>query len=159
VTPTRRRPRAAHPVPSPGETRPLLALRAPTAPGTAPALARVATAPPKPAPAPTTPPDRVREIAELAGALYSDEGLAPTVTFPGAPAAPTLARQVEAPAPTAEPQALAFPQPASAPAAAPAIDLDAVYEHVADRLRRDLLLDRERIGDLVGDLPSHRIPR
>jgi len=30
---------------------------------------------------------------------------------------------------------------------------DELYERVVDRLRRDLLVDRERMGDLVGDLP------
>ena len=31
-------------------------------------------------------------------------------------------------------------------------DLDEMYEHMIDRLRRDLLDERERMGDLVGDL-------
>jgi hypothetical protein len=92
--------------------------------------------------------------------VYSDDGPAPTVTFPSAPAsAPALAR-AELAAPVEAPP-LSFPQPAAAaaPDAAPGIDLDELYEHVADRLRRELLLDRERVGDLVGDLPGNRIPR
>jgi hypothetical protein len=28
-----------------------------------------------------------------------------------------------------------------------------LYEHVVERLRRDLLSERERMGDLLGDLP------
>jgi hypothetical protein len=31
--------------------------------------------------------------------------------------------------------------------------MDDVYEQVVDRLRRDLLVERERMGDLLGDLP------
>jgi hypothetical protein len=28
-----------------------------------------------------------------------------------------------------------------------------VYEHVVEQLRRELLVERERMGDLTGDLP------
>jgi hypothetical protein len=31
--------------------------------------------------------------------------------------------------------------------------VDELYEHVVERLRRDLLVERERMGDLLGDLP------
>jgi hypothetical protein len=51
--------------------------------------------------------------------------------------------------------------PASATAAAPALapafagpetlDIDEVYEQVVERLRRDLVAERERMGDLLGD--------
>jgi hypothetical protein len=30
---------------------------------------------------------------------------------------------------------------------------DELYEHIVERLRRDLLFERERMGDLLGDLP------
>jgi hypothetical protein len=39
----------------------------------------------------------------------------------------------------------ALPEPAPAP---PAIDVDELYEQIAARLRRELLLDRERAGEL-----------
>jgi hypothetical protein len=32
------------------------------------------------------------------------------------------------------------------------LDLDAIYEQVVERLRRELLAERERMGDLLGDL-------
>jgi hypothetical protein len=30
--------------------------------------------------------------------------------------------------------------------------MDDIYDHVVERLRRDLLAERERMGDLLGDL-------
>ena len=32
-------------------------------------------------------------------------------------------------------------------------DMTEVYEHVVEQLRRELLVERERMGDLTGDLP------
>ena len=32
-------------------------------------------------------------------------------------------------------------------------DIEEIYTQVIERLRRDLLADRERMGDLLGDLP------
>jgi hypothetical protein len=32
-------------------------------------------------------------------------------------------------------------------------DIDEIYEKVIEKLRRELLADRERMGDLLGDLP------
>jgi hypothetical protein len=60
-----------------------------------------------------------------------------------------------------EPHAAHAQPPASAPhAPAPAgpapgahADPDALYETLIGRLRRDLLVERERTGDLLGDLP------
>jgi hypothetical protein len=80
---------------------------------------------------------------------------------PASPAsvrAPLLARapetsdaEVAPPPPT---PAAAAPAPAAAaPAAAPAPTLEDIYDHVVERLRRDLLLERERMGDLIGPLP------
>jgi hypothetical protein len=54
-----------------------------------------------------------------------------------APAATTVA--------VAPPPAPAAPQGGS--------EIDDIYEQVVDRLRRDLLVERERMGDLLGDLP------
>jgi hypothetical protein len=45
------------------------------------------------------------------------------------------------------PAALPVPSPAPAPAA-PSIDVDDLYDQIATRLRRELLLDRERAGEL-----------
>jgi hypothetical protein len=45
------------------------------------------------------------------------------------------------------------PAPTPTTGAGGGADLEAIYEHVVDRLRRDLLVERERMGDLVGDLP------
>jgi hypothetical protein len=47
------------------------------------------------------------------------------------------------------PAPLSPPTPAPAPApAAPAIDVDDLYDQIAARLRRELVLDRERAGEL-----------
>ena len=47
------------------------------------------------------------------------------------------------------PSPLPLPTPAPAPApAAPAIDVDDLYDQIAARLRRELLLDRERAGEM-----------
>jgi hypothetical protein len=37
--------------------------------------------------------------------------------------------------------------------AAASPETDDLYEHIIERLRRDLLSERERMGDLLGDLP------
>jgi hypothetical protein len=37
--------------------------------------------------------------------------------------------------------------------------MEEVYEQVASRIRRELLHDRERIGDLVGDITGAGVPR
>ncbi len=42
---------------------------------------------------------------------------------------------------------------AGASHAATSPDVDELYEHIVERLRRDLLFERERMGDLLGDLP------
>jgi hypothetical protein len=54
------------------------------------------------------------------------------------------ATTVTAPAPLPPPP----PTPTPAPPAAPAIDVDDLYDKIAARLRRELLLDRERAGEL-----------
>jgi hypothetical protein len=118
--------------------------------------------------APTDVPDRVRRIAELSGGIYSDDGLAASVTFPGAPSSgastgATLARQVNGAAPAPAPVAAGDPAPMTAPdasgGAASDVDIDALYDKLAARLRRELLQDRERAGDLLGSLPGLGPPR
>ena len=85
-----------------------------------------------------------------------------TVSFPwaGEPSTPAPTEYLmrapdDMPAEAAAPpgQASAPPPPVPAQASQAAPDLDEVYEHVVLRLRRELLADRERMGDLVGDLP------
>src|SRR5205823_13330821 len=67
-----------------------------------------------------------------------------------APEAPTLFR---APESTAAPSSILSPAPLPSvpptphPAASP--NVDELYEHVLERLRRDLLSERERMGDLL----------
>jgi hypothetical protein len=43
--------------------------------------------------------------------------------------------------------------PLHAPPYAAAPDIERVYEQMLGRLRRDLMAERERMGDLLGDLP------
>jgi hypothetical protein len=86
-----------------------------------------------------------------------------SVTFPAAdgvaPAgSPTLSRSPALTPATPAPPPGVFSRPA--PAAAPSeLDVDELYEQVSARLRHELLLDRERVGDLVGELPGLRAPR
>lgn len=62
----------------------------------------------------------------------------------------------DAPA-ASQPLLTASVAPAQAPAGAPGQggggSIDEIYDQVVERLRRDLLADRERMGDLLGDLP------
>ena len=97
-----------------------------------------------------------------------------TVVFPppGGRGAPMLARSQATPsaplarttpatgfsAPSAPPPAslatVSPAPPAPAPASpSPSASMDDVYEQVLERLRRDLLTERERMGDLLGELP------
>jgi hypothetical protein len=70
----------------------------------------------------------------------SDDGAAPALDGAVAPPPPAPA---QAGAPAAPP----------APAGPPAPSLEDIYDHVVERLRRDLLVERERMGDLTGPLP------
>jgi hypothetical protein len=88
-----------------------------------------------------------------------------SVSLPGAaasstpaPGGPLLAREADASESTSAPAPVPNPAPATAappPAAAgaPPPSLDEIYEHVVEHLRRDLLVERERMGDLAGGLP------
>ena len=84
------------------------------------------------------------------------------MTFPWVGEAPTgsstgslLRAPDDATAETAAPPSTAATAPPAvpAPAAQSGPDLDEIYEQVVERLRRDLLVERERMGDLLGDLP------
>jgi hypothetical protein len=153
----------------------------PAAPA-APTLARAAATAAAPAHAALlgrrTAPTSAARLAEATGARvsYDDATGVETVSFPqpaGAAFAPAVALMRAGedstdggtgspgaePTPSAAPAAApAAPQPAPAPQA-PAGggggggDIDEIYDQVMQRLRRDLLADRERMGDLLGDLP------
>jgi hypothetical protein len=86
----------------------------------------------------------------------SDEAMFFATAVPDAP--PTLMREAiepEAAEASATPSEAATPTPAPAPPPerAPEQSADELYELVVSRLRRDLLVERERMGDLLGDLP------
>jgi hypothetical protein len=53
------------------------------------------------------------------------------------------------------PATASSPAPADPPPAASSGggDIEEIYDQVIERLRRDLLADRERMGDVLGDLP------
>jgi hypothetical protein len=97
------------------------------------------------------------------GSFDSDGNGMDTVVFPAsadlgqaaAPAAPVLMRAEAEPAsPVTTTQPESPPAPAAPfPVGHVSADMDDVYEHVVDRLRRDLLAERERMSDLLGDLP------
>jgi hypothetical protein len=118
--------------------------------------AALAPAPaPERAPSPTAPPSSTaRSLARAtAGAIaYEDDGRM-SVLFPPpgavtAPVGPVLARdEAEAPAPTPAPMpaVTAGPAPTAAPAA---LDRDDLYQDFMRRLRRDVLEQREQIGEL-----------
>ena len=79
----------------------------------------------------------------------------------GSAGVPMLARAPEggdaesapSPAPAPAPASGPAPAAAAAPAGAPAPSLEDTYDYVVERLRRDLLNERERMGDLIGRLP------
>jgi hypothetical protein len=74
----------------------------------------------------------------------------------GAPAPSPAAPAAEAQAPPGAPVAEgggAMSGGASASHAGASPEADDMYEHIIERLRRDLLTERERMGDLLGDLP------
>ncbi len=75
---------------------------------------------------------------------------------PGAaanPAAPAAAEAPVAPGAPAAESGGAMAGGASASHAGASPEADDMYEHIIERLRRDLLTERERMGDLLGDLP------
>ena len=109
-------------------------------------------------------------LAAATGAVVEASGGMTTLAFaPAAAATPlTLARQLSEsppgdappsmsevvptqPAPALPPAPGGAPGPHPAPPAA--VDLPEIYEYVIDHLRRDLLVERERMGDLLGGLP------
>jgi hypothetical protein len=148
-------------------------LRLVTAPQatTAPMVARTAAAAPasRPVGARAARTSGGRIAAATGGTVESDDGELVTVVFPRpaesafAPAA-TLMRAPDteppaAPSPGPSPGTSTVPAPTTAPAPPPppagggSTDIEEIYDQVMQRLRRDLLADRERMGDMLGDLP------
>jgi hypothetical protein len=104
-------------------------------------------------------------IASAAGSGTADAGLgsalaraaagaggppSPGAAVGQAPAAGAAAQPAEAPEGEG---GVASHGGASASHAGASPEADDLYEHVIERLRRDLLSERERMGDLLGDLP------
>ena len=95
-----------------------------------------------PRPSATTDPTRLAALS--GGTLVAAPDGRASVVFSSAGGQP--AGSVRA-ATTATAPAAPVPTPAPAPAA-PSIDVDDLYDQIAARLRRELLLDRERAGEL-----------
>jgi hypothetical protein len=78
----------------------------------------------------------------------------PELVSSATPEEPTLARAAS-PAPSPSP---AQPLPPTrtngteTPRRPPGVDYDEIYAQVVERLRRELLREREQIGDLLGDV-------
>ncbi len=98
-----------------------------------------------------------QELARASGGELSHDGIGTsTVTFrapaapagPTAPAAPAAGRPAAPPTPP--PGACDTGQVSDASATQSDIDIDELYEGFLQRLRRDLIHDRERLGDLLG---------
>jgi hypothetical protein len=136
--------------------RPRLQLMRSVAGVTDTAAAALAPAPaPEHAPSPTASAKKTAQALAraTAGALaYEDDGRM-SVLFPPpgavtAPVGPVLARdeaEAPAPAPAPTPPATAGPAPTAAPAA---LDREDLYQDFMRRLRRDVLEQREQIGEL-----------
>jgi hypothetical protein len=78
---------------------------------------------------------------------------APSLSTPvSAASTPSIFRFPDSRSATGAALALAPEEPAGMVAGPELLDLDAIYEQVVERLRRELLAERERMGDLLGDL-------
>ncbi|MGN6378323.1 MAG: hypothetical protein ACTHNU_05180 [Gaiellales bacterium] len=98
-------------------------------------------------------------LAHAAGTTAIHEGGRSTVLFravgqPEAASAPAMDTPPAAgQAPAGQRELAAPPAPAAAAPAGGSADDEELYERVVDRLRRELMTERERMGDLLGDLP------
>jgi hypothetical protein len=108
-------------------------------------------------------------LASATGAVIEREAAGTsTVTFPqgepapapeprelfssAAPEEPTLARAAS-PGPGPAPPLPSTPRTGAEPARrAASVDYDEIYAQVVERLRRELLREREQIGDLLGEV-------
>ena len=144
--------------------RPLLRLASPSPVSSRPATVARAEAPAAPARG-FGGTSGARLAAATGGILRQEDGETETLVFPrpeGRAFAPAFALMREpdpAPAdgqaPSAAAQAATPPSPAPAPPAqgGGGGDIEEIYDQVIERLRRELLADRERMGDVLGDLP------
>lgn len=118
------------------------------------------TFPPPGAPTAAVSVARLESDAPLSPPAHSAEpGIAP----PAVPAAPAAAPPVPQPLgssaaapPVPEPlgtSATAPPPPRPLGTSAGVASIDDLYDQVVERLRRDLLAERERMGDILGQLP------
>jgi DNA polymerase-3 subunit gamma/tau len=119
-----------------------------------PPLLRLARSPQQPS---------AQELAHRSGGELSEDGIGTsTVTFraPAAPAGPAGPAAPAAPAAPSARRPAALPtqsagacdagQVSDASATQSDLDIDELYEGFLQRLRRDLIHDRERLGDLLG---------
>ncbi len=160
--------RAAHDDPAPPARPPLRLVRAGEESGPVPAPRRPVSR--------TTGTGLMRHVAGYGAGITDDGAGAATVIFPpppgaiGGPDGGAIARSFLGDAIGAVSHVAEAAQPfipdaaatntdlhARAPSAAqpsggPGTDMEEIYEGVVDRLRRDILAERERMGDLIGDL-------
>jgi hypothetical protein len=85
-------------------------------------------------------------LAESSGAETVDRAPAEPMPRSSLSAGPELGAADQSKA-THQPGTLAGSHAVASP------EMDELYEHVVERLRRELLFERERMGDLLGDLP------
>jgi hypothetical protein len=96
-----------------------------------------------------------REASGTTTVTFPQDELAPAPEAPelfssAAPEEPTLARAASpGPAPPLPSTPTTGAEP---PRHAPSVDYDEIYAQVVERLRRELLREREQIGDLLGDV-------
>ena len=129
-----------------GSARCAIAVRVLARSVSTPGTHRVIARPTEPPAAAVAPPasattDAARLAALSGGALVAAPDGRATVVFPSA--GQQTGGSVRATATGAAPSPAAAPAPAAA-----SIDVDDLYDQIAARLRRELLLDRERAGDL-----------
>jgi hypothetical protein len=97
------------------------------------------------------------ELAAVTGATIAREGSRDTVTFAAPPgemagSAPPVDDAIPAASASSRP-ALAAAAPDRPASSRSGAEFDDVYEQVMERLRHDLLVERERMGDLLDGLP------
>ncbi|HYF27016.1 MAG TPA: hypothetical protein VD931_14830, partial [Baekduia sp.] len=104
-----------------------------------------------PVPAAPAPGGPVRAVAPSPGGPVPAPAPSPVIARqPAKPPAAPSAPVAEPAAPQLEPPAGGGDPPGRRGAAATSHDVDRLYEQVLDRLRRDLVVERERAGELVG---------
>ena len=160
--------RAGHDDPAPPARPPLRLVRAGEEPGPVPARLRPASR--------TTGTGLMRHVADYGAHITDDGAGAATVMFPpppgatGGPGGGAIARSflgdaIGAASHVADAMQPFIPDAAAThtdlharvpstaqPSGGPGTDMEEIYEGVVERLRRDILAERERMGDVLGDL-------